>query len=178
MASLTQRMLGAAKLDAATYEEVEADTTATPQAMLVVVLASVASGLGVLRAVGVGGLLMGALASLIGWYVWAFITYFVGTRFLPGPKTQADMGQLLRTIGFSAAPGLIMVLGVIPGLYRPLFVVATLWMLVTMVVAVRQALDYESTGRAVAVCVIGLICRLLVLVLLSKLLGVPLDGAP
>src|SRR6185436_8639210 len=102
MASLTQRMIGAAKLDAATYEEVEADTTATPQAMLVVVLASVAAGFGVLRVVGIGGLLIAALASLIGWYVWAFITYFVGTRFLPGPKTQADMGQLLRTIGFSA----------------------------------------------------------------------------
>ena len=88
------------------------------------------------------------------------------------------MGQLLRTIGFSAAPGLIRVLGIIPGLYAPVFFVASLWMLVTMVVAVRQALDYESTGRAVAVCVIGLIFNLVVLVLLSKLLGVPLDGAP
>ena len=178
MASLTERMLGAAKLDAATYEEVEADATATPQAMLVVVLASVAAGFGVLRAVGVGGLLMAALASLLGWYVWAFITYFVGTRLLPGPKTQADVGQLLRTIGFSAAPGLIRVLGIIPGLYVPVSFVASLWMLVTMVVAVRQALDYESTGRAVAVCVIGLIFNFVVLFLLSRLLGVPLGGAP
>ena len=178
MASLTERMIGAAKLDAATYEEVEADATATPQAMLVVVLASVAAGFGMLRAVGVGGLLMAALASLLGWYVWAFITYFVGTRLLPGPKTQADVGQLLRTIGFSAAPGLIRVLGIIPGLYVLVSFVAALWMLVTMVVAVRQALDYESTGRAVAVCVIGLIFDFVVLFLLSKLLGVPLSGAP
>ena len=178
MASLTERMIGAAKLDAATYEEVEADTDATPQAMLVVVLASVAAGFGVLRAVGVGGLLMAALASLIGWYVWAFITYFVGTRLLPGPKTQADMGQLLRTIGFSASPGLIRVLGIIPGLYILVSFIASLWMLVTMVVAVRQALDYESTGRAVAVCLIGLIFNFVVLFVLSKLLGVPLGGAP
>jgi hypothetical protein len=178
MASLTERMIGAAKLDAATYEEVEADATATPQAMLVVVLASVAAGFGMLRAVGVGGLLMASLASLLGWYVWAFITYFVGTRLLPGPKTQADVGQLLRTIGFSAAPGLIRVLGIIPGLYVLVSFVAALWMLVTMVVAVRQALDYESTGRAVAVCVIGLIFNFVVLFLLSKLLGVPLGGAP
>ena len=178
MASLTERMIGAAKLDAATYEEVEADATATPQAMLVVVLASVAAGFGVLRVVGIGGLLMAALASLLGWYVWAFITYFVGTRLLPGPKTQADVGQLLRTIGFSAAPGLIRVLGIVPGLYILVSFVASLWMLVTMVVAVRQALDYESTGRAVAVCVIGLIFNLVVLFLLSRLLGVPLGGAP
>ena len=170
MASLTQRMLGAAKLDAATYEEVEADTTATPQAMLVVVLASVAAGFGVLRVVGIGGLLIAALSSLIGWYVWAFVTYFVGTRFLPG--------QLLRTIGFSASPGLIRVLGIVPGLDMPVSFIAALWMLVTMVVAVRQALDYESTGRAVAVCVIGLIFNFVVLFVLSKLLGVPIGGAP
>jgi hypothetical protein len=178
MASLTERMLGAAKLDAGTYEEVEADTTATPQAMLVVVLASLAAGVGSLRMLGVGGLLGSALASLIGWYVWAFITYFIGTRFLPGAKTQADMGQLLRTIGFSAAPGLIRVLGIIPGLFTLVFFVAWLWSLVTMVVAVRQALDYDSTGRAVAVCVIGAIFNLVVIFLLSKLLGVPLDGTP
>lgn len=178
MASLMERMLGAAKLDAATYEEVEADATATPQAMLVVVLASVAGGVGAMRAMGVGGLLLSALASLIGWYVWAFVTYFVGTRFLPGSKTQADVGQLLRTIGFSATPGLIRVLGIVPGLGTLVAFVASLWMLVAMVVAVRQALDYESTGRAVAVCVIGFALNFAVLFVLGKLLGIPVGVAP
>ena len=178
MASLTERMLGAAKLDAATYEEVEADTTATPQAMLVVVLASVAGGVGAIRAMGVGGVLLAALASLIGWYVWAFVTYFVGTRILPGAKTEADVGQLLRTIGFSASPGLIRVLGIVPGLGTLVQFVASLWMLVAMVVAVRQALDYESTGRAVAVCVIGFVLNFAVLFLLGKLLGIPVGITP
>ena len=178
MASLTERMIGAAKLDAATYEEVEADTTATPQAMLVVVLASVAGGVGALRAMGVGGVLLAALVSLIGWYVWAFITYFVGTRILPGAKTEADVGQLLRTIGFSATPGLIRVLGIVPGLGTLVQFVASLWMLVAMVVAVRQALDYESTGRAAAVCVIGFVLNFAVLFLLGKLLGIPVGLAP
>ena len=178
MASLTERMLGAAKLDAATYEEVEADPTATPQAMLVVVLASVAGGVPAMRAEGVGGLLLGALASLIGWYVWAFVTYFVGTRFLPGPKTEADVGQLLRTIGFSATPGLILVLGIVPSLGPLVVFVASVWMLVAMVVAVRQALDYESTGRAVAVCVIGFALNFAVRVVLGKLLGVPVFISP
>ena len=172
MATLTERMLGAAKLDAATYEEVEADTTATPQAMLVVVLANLAAGVGALREVGLGGLLVTTLVALIGWYVWAFVTYFVGTRFLPGPKTQADLGQLLRTLGFSAAPGLIRVLGIVPGLHWLVSAVAALWMLVAMVVAVRQALDYEGTGRAVAVCAIGFAFYIVVAVVLGTLLGV------
>ena len=172
MASLTERMLGAAKLDAATYEEVEADATATPQAMLVVVLANLAAGVGAFREVGFGGLLVATLIALIGWYVWAFVTYFVGTRFLPGAKTQADVGQLLRTIGFSATPGLIRVLGIVPGLNWLVSLIAALWMLVAMVVAVRQALDYESTGRAVAVCAIGFAINIVVLIVLAKILGV------
>jgi hypothetical protein len=173
MASLTERMLGAAKLDVATYEEVEADTTATPQAMLVVVLANLAAGVGVWREVGIGGLLVTTLISLVGWYAWAFVTYFVGTRFLPGAQTQADVGQLLRPIGFSATPGLIRVLGIVPGFNWFLSLVAALWMLVAMVVAVRQALDYDSTGRAVAVCLIGWVFNMVVFVVLATLFGVP-----
>jgi Yip1-like protein len=177
MASLTERMLGAAKLDAMIYEEVENDATATPQAMLVVVVANLAAGVGVLRDVGFGGLLLAALISLVGWYVWAFVTFFVGTRFLPGAKTQADVGQLLRTIGFSASPGLIRVLGIVPGLNWLVSPIAGIWMLVAMVVAVRQALDYESTGRAVAVCAIGFVINILVLVVLGAILGVSV-GVP
>jgi hypothetical protein len=165
-------MVGAAKLDPATYEEVEADQTATPQAMLVVVLANLAAGVGALRLVGFGGLLVATLISLVGWYVWAFVTYFVGTRFLPGPKTEADMGQLLRTLGFSASPGLIRVLGIIPAIAPLVSLLAAVWMLVAMVVAVRQALDYENTGRAVAVCLIGFACYIVVGVVLGTFLGV------
>ncbi len=172
MASLTERMLGAAKLDVATYEEVEADTTATPQAMLVVILANLAAGVGAWREVGVAGLLVTTLVSLIGWYAWAFVSYFVGTRFLPGPGTQADVGQLLRPIGFSATPGLVRVLGVVPGLNWLVALVAALWMLVAMVIAIRQALDYETTGRAVAVCLIGWAFNIVVTLVLAALLGV------
>ena len=172
MASLVERMVGAAKLDPATYEEVEADATATPQAMLVVVLANLAAGVGALRLVGIGGLLVATLVSLIGWYVWAFVTYFVGTRFLPGPKTEADMGQLLRTLGFSASPGLIRVVGIVPGLNAIASFVAAVWMLIAMVIAVRQALDYDTTGRAVLVCLIGFAFYIVVGVVLGTFLGV------
>ena len=172
MASLVERMVGAAKLDPATYEEVEADTTATSQAMLVVVLANLAAGVGALRLVGIGGLLVATLVSLIGWYVWAFVIYFVGTRFMAGPKTEADVGQLLRTLGFSASPGLIRVVGIIPGLNAVAAFVAAVWMLVAMVIAVRQGLDYDTTGRAVVVCLIGFAFYIAVGVVLGTLLGV------
>ena len=170
MASLTERMLGAAKLDPATYEEVENDATATPQAMLVVVLANLAAGIGVARELGFGGLVVATLISLIGWFVWALVAYFVGTRLLPGPRTRADIGQLLRTIGFSATPGLIRVLGIFPGLDWLVSLVAALWMVAAMVVAVRQALDYDTTGRAVAVCAIGFAINVVVLSVLAMIM--------
>jgi Zn-dependent protease len=178
MAILMKRMLGAATLDASTYEKVEADAATMPQAILVVLLASVADGAGAFRGMGIGGIVLAAFASLLGWFVWALITFVVGTRLLPGARTQADVGQLLRTIGFSAAPGLIRVLTIIPGLHGPISVVASLWMLAAMVVAVRQALDYQSTGRAVLVCLIGFVLNYGLLFALGNVLGVTVVVAP
>jgi hypothetical protein len=155
MAGLVDRMIGAAKLEAATYEEVEADREATGQAALVVALASVAGGIAAMDEAGMRGLVLGTLVNLVGWVVWAGITYLVGTKVLPGPRTQSDVGQLLRTIGFSSAPGVLYVAGAIPRVGVVVALAVSLWMLAAMVVAVRQGLDYDSTGRAVAVCVIG-----------------------
>jgi hypothetical protein len=169
----TDRMIRAAKFDVNFYEEVEADKDAMRQAMGVVVLSSLAAGVGSISTLGLGGILLGTLAALGGWYIWAWLTYLIGTRFLAEPQTEADLGQLLRTTGFSSSPGLIRVLGIIPGLGTVVFAVASIWMLVTMVIAVRQALDYTSTFRAVGVCVIGWIIQTVILVLLFSLLGGP-----
>ena len=169
----TDRMIRAAKLDVNLYEEVEADKDTMRQAMGVVVLASLAAGVGSIGTLGLGGILLGTLAALGGWYIWAWLTYFIGTRFLAEPQTEADLGQLLRTTGFSSSPGLIRVLGIIPGLGAVVFAVASIWMLVAMVIAVRQALDYTSTFRAVGVCVIGWIIQTVILLLLFSLLGGP-----
>ncbi len=167
----TDRMIRAAKLDVNLYEEVEADRSTMRQAMGVVVLSSLAAGVGSISTLGLGGILLGTLAALGGWYIWAWLTYFIGTRFLAEPQTEADLGQLLRTTGFSSSPGLIRVLGIIPGLGTVVFAVASIWMLVAMVIAVRQALDYTSTFRAVGVCVIGWIIQTVIFVLLFSLLG-------
>jgi len=164
-------MVGAAKLDVATFEEVEADSTATVQAMGVVLLSAMAAGIG---QVGQGGLgvLVGMAVSLIGWVVWAFLTWLIGTKFLAEAETNADVGQLMRTIGFASSPGIIRVLGWIPLLGPLIELAAWIWMLAAMVVAVRQALDYKGTGRALLVCAIGWIVNVIVVASLGAILGI------
>jgi len=171
MANFGNRIIRAARLDAALYEEVEADKSALGQAMGVVVLSSVAAGIGSTSKAGLLGMLMMVVIALVGWYIWAYLTYFIGTRLLPEPQTKADHGELLRTIGFSSSPGLIRVLGIIPGMQSIVFPVAAIWMLVAMVIAVRQALDYSSTLRAIGVCVIGWIVQIVLFVLLFSIFG-------
>jgi hypothetical protein len=163
MSDFTNRIIRAAKLDVHLYEEVEADRGALGQAMGVVVLSSIAGGVGSISYVGLGGILTGTLSALVAWYIWAYITYFIGTKLLPEPQTRASHSELLRTIGFSSSPGLVRVLGIIPGVSGLVFLVASIWMLAAMVVAVRQALDYHSTLRAVGVCIIGWIVMMLIL---------------
>jgi len=177
MTGFKDRILRAAKLDAALYEEVEADKSAMPQAMAVVVLSSVAAGIGSIGmgVGGPGGVLFGIIVSLGGWYLWAYLTFFIGTKILPEPQTESNPGELLRTIGFSSSPGFIRALGIIPGLGSLIFSIASIWMLVAMVVAVRQALDYKSTWRAVGVCAIGWVIQTVIFVVLFSLFG---GGAP
>jgi hypothetical protein len=170
MSTLTKRMIGAAKLQSATYEEVEADTTATGQAMTVVLLSALAAGLGVAGA-GVRGMVAVTLAGLFGWLVWAWLAWFVGTKILPTPATQSDMGELLRTVGFSASPGILRIFGFVPIVGPLIQGVASIWMLLTMVVAVRQALDYTSTLRAVAVCFVGWIIYIAIFMAVGMVLG-------
>jgi len=173
MASLLDRMVRAAKLDINLYEEVEADKSAMRQALTVVVLSSVASGIGTIGILGIQGLIIGTISALIGWFVWAYLTYFIGTKLLPEPQTKADVGELLRTIGFSSAPGVLRIFGFIPFLGAIISFVASVWMLVAMIIAVRQALDYKSTWRAIGVCVIGFVIYLVVIALILSVLGLP-----
>jgi hypothetical protein len=170
MARFLARMMRAAILDGTLYEEVEADRGATWQAVGVVGLSSLAAGLGSGASTGPGGVVLWTVASLLGWYLWAYLIYVIGTRLLPEPNTRADHGELLRTIGFASAPGLIRLLGLLPGLTGVVAVLAQVWMLVAMIVAVRHALDYTSLLRAIGVCVLGWgVVVVLLLVLVSPL---------
>ena len=164
------RIIRACKLDISLYEEVEADNSATFQAALVVILSSLAAGVGALS-LGASNFLMAPILSLVSWYVWAYLIYLIGAKLFPEPNTKADHGQLLRTIGFSSAPGLIRIFGFTPDLMSITFIGAGIWMLVAMVIAVRQALDYESTWRAIGVVVIGFLVQAIVLIMLLRIFG-------
>ena len=164
------RIIRACKLDTTLYEEVEADKSATLQAALVVVLSSLAAGVGALS-LGASNFLMAPILSLISWYIWAYLIYLIGTKFFPEPNTKADHGQLLRTIGFSSAPGLIRIFGFTPELMSITFIGSGIWMLIAMVIAVRQALDYESTWRAIGVVIIGFLIQAIVLILILRIFG-------
>ena len=164
------RIIRACKLDVNLYEEVEADKSATFQAAGVVVLSSLAAGVGALS-LGTFNFLMAPLLALVSWFVWAYLVYFIGVKFFPEPTTEADHGQLLRTIGFSSAPGLIRVFGFTPELMSITFIGAGLWMLIAMVIAVRQALDYQSTWRAIGVVVIGFLVQAIVLIMFIRIFG-------
>ena len=171
MTTFTRRTLGATFLDSRAYEDVEADDRATRQAVGIVFLASVAGGVGLL---GFGAqtprsLVAGIGGSLIGWIAWAALTYLIGTRLLPEPQTRADIGELLRTIAFASTPGVLRFLGVIPLVGPAIYTIASIWMLLAMIVAVRQALDYKSTGRAVVVCLVGWSLSLIVAAIIGIL---------
>jgi hypothetical protein len=172
MASFVDRLLGAARLDSAAYEEVEADTSSTGQAVLVVALAAIAAGIATYDQAGTPGIVVGTIGALVAWFIWAYLVWLLGTKLLPEPGTQADVGQVVRTTGFSAAPGLLLVLAIIPAIAGIVGVVTNIWMLVAMVIAVRQALDFRSTGRAVLVAVLGFIAYVAVFVVVAAVFGV------
>jgi len=168
MASLAERMVGAARLERATYEEVEHDRAATGQALGVVVLSAVATGLGL--GAGLRGLIINTLASIVLWAIWAALVYAVGTRLLPEPDTRADWGEVARTVGFAQTPGVLRLFGIIPGLGEFVRAAADVWVLIATVVAVRQALDYRSLPRAVGVCLIGWILQIVVFAIVRRAL--------
>lgn len=175
MASWVNRVIGAARLDAATYEEVEADKSANWQAFGVVILVAFAAGVGGL-ALGGQGFIGRTIAAALGWLLWAFLIWLIGTKFLPEQETRSDVGELLRTTGFAASPGLLLVFGLLPILGVSVTVAVSIWQLVAMVIAVRQALDYKSTARAIGVCAIGWAINLAAALWAAVLIGALITG--
>lgn len=171
---MLERMMGAARLNVHTFEEVENDQSATSQAMLVVIIVSIAAAIGGLLAFGgnpVTGLIFGVIRGLLGWALWALVTYFVGTTIFKTEATHANWGQVARGTGFAQTPGVLQIFAFIPFLGGLIALAASIWQLVAMVIAVRQALDYESTWRAIGVVVVGFIIVIIPLIIIGGILG-------
>lgn len=165
--SIVDRMMGAAFLDIATYEEVEHDTTATTQAAIVVGIVAVCAAIGHAGQGGEGAL-GGLLSAYLGWLVWAGVTFVIGDKLLGGTATW---GELLRTLGFAQAPGVLYLFGIIPLLGRLAVFAVWIWLLVTGVVAIRQALDF-STGKAIATAALGLLAYVMVAAVFATMMGI------
>ncbi len=174
-------MLRASQLAPSLYEEVEADTSATGQALVAVVLVSIAAGVGsgidALSGGGaadfVWGLMFGLGTAVVGWLLWALFVYVLGVSILKGSRTSSTWGELLRTMGFANSPGLLRVFAFMPVAGGVISLIASVWALIAAVVAVRQALDF-STGRAIATALAGWLAYMFLIFGLVALLG----GAP
>ena len=174
--SLFNRMVRAARLQPAFYEEVEADKDAIAQALLVVVLVSAAAGVGTgmeaLIAGGAGrfiyGLMYGVAAAITGWLFWALFAYIIGVSILKGPQTSSTWGELLRTMGFASTPGLLRIFAFVPVVGGIIALVGSVWRLVATIIAVRQALDF-STWRAIPTALIGWLLYMVLLSLMRML---------
>ena len=164
------RVAGALRLDPAVYEDVEHDPSALPQALVVVVFSSVATGIGSVHPQAAALVVPGTLFALAGWVAWSSLIYLIGTRLVPQVQTEADIGQLMRTTGFASAPGLLGLIGLAPGVGWLLMLAVSVWMAAAMLIAVRQALDFTSVWRALGVVVIGWLAYLSLLLLARGLL--------
>lgn len=171
MYTFLNRILRSARLDSRVYEEVEADESAGNQATTVIVLSSVAAGIGSYQEFGAFGLLLGTCTALGSWYLWAWVVYFVGTRLVPESPYPPGFRELLRTLGFASSPGLLRVFGLIPEWDGAVFLLTGVWMLVAMVLAVHEALSYRSTLRAVGVCAFGWVVQMLLVGIVVALHG-------
>ncbi|HEU0115777.1 MAG TPA: YIP1 family protein [Thermomicrobiales bacterium] len=176
--SLVDRMIGAARLDPNTYENIEHDTNATGQAATVVILAAIAAGIGALggrNSYGLGNFIWGVVFALVAWFVFAALVYFVGTKLLPSPTTSSTMGEVLRTLGFAETPAILAVFGFIPVIGGLIWLIANIWVLVTAIVAIRQSLEV-STGRAVAIGIVAFLIPWIILAVIGATIGFGLYG--
>jgi hypothetical protein len=170
------RIIRALLLDINLYEEVENDKSSIWQSMVVVFLASLAAGVYTYNLGGVKGLIVGTVLAFAGWIVMSFLIYLIGTKLFPGTETKSDIAEIMRVLGFAGAPGIFLLVALLPVINNFVWIVILviwIWRLVAMIIAVRQALDFKNTWSAIWVCVIGLIAYLLVYIILLFAYGLP-----
>ncbi len=165
---LKDRLLRAAKSDATVYHELDDDPNAMRQSIGVVLISSLAAGIGSAGVMGWSAIASSTFLGVISWYIWGYLTHYIGTKFFPEPGTDVHVGKVLRNIGFSTSPGILRVFGLIPPIYLPLALIVSIWMLVAMVAAVKEAMHYTTTQRAILVCTIGFFIQFFLLLILSS----------
>lgn len=176
MKNYLSRIFRAIKLDRTLYQEAVDDPKYFGQAIITVIAYSSFSGIGGFALAGGTGINIGMASTLIGWYIWAFTTYFVGSRFFPESKAPVERRAVYRAMGFATAPGLLRLFGLLPGVGLLFFLLPSIWMVIASVIAAKKALNYSSTWRAFGVCMVGLVAsvfvQLMLMVILFQAFGV------
>jgi hypothetical protein len=173
MADLSGRMIGAMQADVNTFTEIEADPKAMGQAITVIVIAGVAALIGNIFRAGIASGILGLIGSLLGYGLFSLMVFVIGTKVMPEPTTKADFNETFRVVAFAASPGVFHVLAIVPYLGPLISLLVGLWSLVIAVVAVREVLDYSSTGRAIIVCLIAAVIYMIIWMLIM----LPILGA-
>ena len=181
---MIQRMMGAAMFNADTYEEIEADPGAIGQAIGVVILVTICGIVGgvidgLLGGAGASGIIWGLIAGLVfgilRWAIWVSVLSLVGGMMLRTSNTQTSWAEIGRVVGFAYTPGVLSIFSFVPFIGWLFPVVAFVWTLAAVTLAVRQALDFESTGRAILVvlvaAVVGFIPWIIVVLLQTAILA-------
>lgn len=180
MDTMINRVVRAAMLDVDFYNQVEADTSLNQEALMVVVLVSVASGIGAFLGGLISGEFGGAVLGLIiavvlgvvNYYIWAYVTYFIGTNLFEG---TADPGELLRVLGYASGPRVVGILSFIPCLGGLAGLIGAIWALVAGFIAVREALDLD-TGKTLITVLIGWAIIFVISLVIGAVLGVGAIG--
>ena len=168
--SLVDRVLGVIQLKKPVFEEIEHDTNATGQALIIVVAAAIAAAIGGANEAQAGGPIWQALMSILGWIAFSFVAFFVGTTFFRTPQTDVSLGQVLRVVGFAQAPKILSVLGFIPLLGGIIGLVATIWFIVVAVYALAAAFD-TSVDRGALIGIVAVVAWGLVALVVGLIIG-------
>lgn len=171
------RLFRAAKLNTDLYQEVISDAGTMFQAMMAVFVYSASTAYGGFARAGVAGINFAMITTLIGWYIWAFSTYFIGTRLLSEDDIRTDRKAVLRAMGFATAPGLFRLAGLIPDMAGISFIISSIWIIAAAVLAVKLVLNFKSIYRAAGACILGLIISIifqgLMYISLLSVFGIP-----
>jgi len=159
--ALQDRAMRAFRGEAALYEEVEKDPAATQEALIIVAITAVSLGLGAALGAmtqgqtggGVVRLLVGVIGALVGWAVFSFVAYFIGSKLF---SADATWEEVLRTLGYAYTPMVVGIVGIIPIIGGLIILVAALWTLYLCFIAIRSALDVD-TGKTVLTILLSII---------------------
>jgi hypothetical protein len=167
---MVDRIMRVLRLDAPVFSEIAKDPAATTQAGIIVVAVSLLSGLGSgFRGHFFSSLFWELIAGVVlGWLLWAVITYFVGTSLFGGKTTVEEM---LRVLGYASAPRLLGFFAFIPCVGRLAALVGGILALVAGFIAVREAMQFD-TGKAVVAVVIGWLVALVLTAVLAPIFGI------